>query len=84
MGVPVGHGIKTKSASEIIRMLREIRIEKGLSITTLAVDIDVSETQLAAWERGDRDPLFLTCERWARALGYELDLMLISEKESTQ
>ena len=84
MGVPVGNNASINHTCELINELRKIRIEKGISITTLAVDIDVSETQLAAWERGDRDPLFLTCERWARALGYELDLMLISEKESTQ
>lgn len=80
MGVPVGHGIKTKPASEIIRMLREIRIEKGLSIITLSVDCDMSETALSDYERGQREPSILTCERWARALGYELDLHKIEEK----
>lgn len=79
MGVPVGHGIKTKPASEIIRMLREIRIEKGLSIITLSVDCDMSETALADYERGQREPSILTVECWARALGYELDLHPIGE-----
>lgn len=80
MGVPVGNKALTNHTCELINELRKIRIEKGISIVTLAVDMDVSETQLATWERGDRDPLFLTCERWAKALGYELDLHKIEEK----
>lgn len=79
MGLPVGHGIKTKPASEIIRMLREIRIEKNLSIVTLAVDSDLHETTLARFERGELEPTILTTERWARSLGYELDLHPIGE-----
>lgn len=79
MGLPVGHGIKTKPASEIIRMLREIRIEKGLSIVALSVDCDLNETTLADYERGQREPNILTIERWAKSLGYELDLHPIGE-----
>ena len=79
MGLPVGHGIKTKPASEIIRMLREIRIEKGLSIVALSVDCDLHETTLADYERGTAEPRILTIERWAKSLGYELDLHPIGE-----
>ena len=79
MGVPVGTGIKTRPVSEIVRMLREIRIEQNISIINLAVDLDLHESSLSDYERGIREPHILIIERWAKALRHELDLHPIGE-----
>lgn len=82
MGLPVGTGRPATThgrPSEIIRLLREIRIEKNISVLNLAIDIDVNESNLSRYERGVDTPNILTIERWARSLGYELDLHPIGE-----
>ena len=82
MSLPVGTGRPATNLgrpSRIIRLLREIRIEKNISVLNLAIDIDVNESNLSRYERGVETPNILTIERWARSLGYELDLHPIGE-----
>ena len=82
MGLSVGSGRVGKTTghpSEIIRMPREIRIEKSVSLINLAIDTDLHENSLSDYERGIREPSLLTVERWAKSLGYELDLHPIGE-----
>ena len=76
MSHPIGgtKPIPRHQTSEIIRLLREIRIERGITLLNLAIDIDIDESNLARFERGVDEPKILTIERWAKSLGYELDL----------
>ena len=70
--------------SPIPKILREIRIEKALTQAQLATMVGTSPTIISEWENYRADPLLTSLERWADALGYELDLMLIREKESVK
>jgi len=41
----------------------------------------LGENQVANWERGVYIPTLANAIRWAEALGYEFELMLIQTKE---
>lgn len=60
--------------SPIPKILREIRIEKALTQAQLAIMVGTSPTIISEWENYRADPLLTSLERWAAALGYELDL----------
>ncbi|MGB2711002.1 MAG: helix-turn-helix transcriptional regulator [Conexibacter sp.] len=61
--------------------VRELRERHGLSQGELAARTELSRRHLAAIERGDVDPTFLTLVRIARAVPAALaDLMLIFEE----
>ena len=64
---------------ETVSNLRMIRMEKGLTQQQLADEIETSKKQLGEWELGDHSPSIRAVERWAKALGYELDLHPIRE-----
>lgn len=68
----------------IIKMLREIRLEKGISQESLAVRAGYGINQIWNWENGQTCPTLDNAIAWAEALGYEFDLMLIHEKESVK
>jgi len=70
--------------SIIPKLLREIRIEKGWTQNYVAGIMDISSENIARWERGETSPTLNSLEKWAAALGYEIDLMLIREKESAK
>ena len=57
-------------------LLREIREERGLTLTEVADRINTSASNIAHWERGINEPRITSVERWASILGYELELML--------
>jgi transcriptional regulator with XRE-family HTH domain len=59
---------------EIIKLLRQIRIEKRISQKELALSIGFGENQVANWERGIYGPTLANAIRWAEALGYEFDM----------
>lgn len=61
----------------IPKLLKQIRMEQGLSKATIAERLGIDPTahrQLTNWEEGTSDPRLSSIERWADALGYELDL----------
>ena len=60
--------------SPIPKILREIRIEKALTQAQLATMVGTSPTIISEWENYRADRLLTSLERWADALGYELDL----------
>lgn len=62
--------------STIPKLLREIRIEKGWTQNHLAGKMDISNENIARWERGETSPTLNSLEKWAEALGYEIELML--------
>lgn len=61
----------------IPKLLKEIRMEQGLSkltvITRMGIDPSAHH-QITNWEENLSDPRLSSLERWAEALGYELDL----------
>ena len=61
-------------AKEFIAMLREIRIEKGLSQEAVASLSGFGLNQIWNWENHQTCPTFANAIRWADALGYEFDL----------
>ena len=59
------------------KLLKQIRMEQGLSKATIVKRLGIDPTahhQLTDWEEGTSDPRLSSIERWADALGYELDL----------
>lgn len=65
--------------TETVSNLRMIRMEQGLTQQVVADEIGCSKKQLGEWEIGDHSPSIRAVERWAKALGYELDLHPIGE-----
>lgn len=79
---PVGAGrprSRSGHVSELILALRDIRIEQSRAILDIATEMDTPPSSIACWERGEREPTILSVERWAKALGYELDLHKIGD-----
>jgi transcriptional regulator with XRE-family HTH domain len=61
--------------SDIIKALREIRVEKGQSLQKLANEMGMeSPTGICNWEKGRRSPTLPLLAHWAHTLGYELTL----------
>jgi transcriptional regulator with XRE-family HTH domain len=65
-----------KQISPIVRELRRIRLEMKISRRDLAIDMDRPGRHdvIFNWEKGIHSPKINDVERWAEALGYELDL----------
>ena len=66
----------SKPAKELIAMLREIRIEKGMSQEAVASLSGFGLIQIWNWEHYKTCPTLANVIRWADALGYEFDLHL--------
>jgi len=66
----------SEPAKEFIAMLREIRIEKGLSQEAVASLSGFGLNQIWNWENHQTCPTLANVIRWADALGYEFDLHL--------
>ena len=65
----------TRVATALPAILKQIRMEQGLSKLTVATRMGLaSDHQIANWEDGINDPRLSSLERWASALGYELVL----------
>ncbi len=82
MSNPVGAGrprSREGYVSELILALRDIRIEQSRAILDIATEMDTPASSIGCWERGEREPTILSVERWAKALGYELDLHRIED-----
>lgn len=60
--------------SNLPKILKEIRLERGLTCADVAGIMDTTNEMIARWERGDNVPSLTFLERWADALGYEFDL----------
>lgn len=59
----------------ICQELRRLRQQQGHSLAVVANRIGVTPTRLGCWERGNHRPTLDEVDRWASALGWELDLM---------
>lgn len=68
----------------IIKLLREIRLERGMTQEELSQKLGKHVNQVTVWESGLTNPRLDSLLAWADALGYEFDLMLIQEKESAK
>nr|WP_040471718.1 helix-turn-helix transcriptional regulator [Lentilactobacillus kisonensis] len=68
---------ETKVA-EVLTSLRSERIKRGISQTDLADQIGMKQPQLARIERLDSTPSLTTIDRYARGLGFEIGLSLIT------
>ena len=60
-------------ARRLLRSLAERRRELGLSQTTVAARMGTSQSALARLESGESDPRISTVERYALAVGEELE-----------
>ena len=58
----------------IVKMLREIRVEKGISQQQLATRAGFGINQIWNWENNQTRPTLNNAIAWAEALGYEFDL----------
>ena len=62
--------------SEIPNLLRQIRLEKNITLAELSTAIDTWPKTISEWENSKVSPMLNSLERWANALGYEFDLHL--------
>ncbi len=62
--------------SEIPNLLRQIRLEKNITLAELSTAIDTWPKTISEWETSKVSPMLNSLERWVNALGYELDLHL--------
>ena len=62
--------------SEIPNLLRQIRLEKNITLAELSTAIDTWPKTISEWENSKVSPMLNSLERWVNALGYELDLHL--------
>lgn len=62
--------------SEIPNLLRQIRLEKNITLAELSTAIDTWPKTISEWENNKVSPMLNSLERWANALGYEFDLHL--------
>lgn len=62
--------------SEIPNLLRQIRLEKNITLAELSTAIDTWPKTISEWENSKVSPMLNSLERWASALGYEFDLHL--------
>mgnify|MGYP006057309619 FL=1 len=60
--------------NSIVKLLREIRIEKKISQESLATRAGFGINQIWNWENGQTCPTLDNAIAWAEALGYEFDL----------
>jgi transcriptional regulator with XRE-family HTH domain len=58
----------------ILRELANIRKEKKISQEALAKSLDVSLSTIEKWERCVNGPGYYQLMKWAKRLGYTLDL----------
>jgi transcriptional regulator with XRE-family HTH domain len=58
---------------ELVRHLEERRVDLGLTQTEVAARMGTSQSAVARLESGDSDIRLSTLERYAAALGHELD-----------
>jgi DNA-binding XRE family transcriptional regulator len=73
--VLVEAALKTR---ELVRELAERRRAMRISQTLVAARMGTSQSALARLEAGGSDPRLSTLERYARALGDEVDVILSS------
>lgn len=67
---------------ELLRHLTQARQEMGLSQTVVAARMNTSQSQVVRLESGDEvDPRFSTVERYAIALGKEIEYRVKPAKE---
>jgi DNA-binding transcriptional regulator YiaG len=69
------------SPYKIIRLLRKIRREKGLTQIDLAPIVGTLHVQIAKWETGECVPRTRTLFDWVQALGYRLELVALASAE---
>lgn len=70
--------------SFIPRELTKIREELGLSRRDLAHLLSRDPSLIRQWEEGITNPSLRSLELWAKALGYELDLIKIERRSRVQ
>ena len=56
--------------------LKELRVERKLSQTDLAKELNVSQRSISSWETGFRQPDFETLERIAKFFDVTADYLL--------
>lgn len=66
---------------ELVKSLAQQRVEMGLSQTEVAARMGTSQSAVARLEGGEADPRLSTLERYAAALGGQLDVRLAREED---
>ena len=73
--IPVEQLAAMRAADPIIRQLRVLRTERGITLMRVGALIHMAYQTVNAWESGRHEPPISTVRRWARALGYDLVLV---------
>lgn len=63
----------------IVKTLRDIRREQGLSANAVAQRAGISQSTIRHAERNRCSPTLSSLHRWAAALGYALELARVGE-----
>ena len=62
--------------SDFSKNLKELRMEKGLSQQELAQIFNVTQSTVAKWESGDREPNFSILIELANSFEVSIDMLL--------
>ncbi len=68
----MGSGAPAADATQLGRLLKRMRIERGISAEALATMADIHPTTLSRIESGTEDPKWSTVKKILRALGVDL------------
>lgn len=58
--------------SDIGKRIREIRLERGMTVTELSRRSGLSHPTISGYEHGHKEPIFDNAERIMAALGYKI------------
>lgn len=61
---------------EVREYLRQVRIERGITVRGLAKKIGISHTALVNWEGGGREPTDDDRRRWGASLGFDVQVIV--------
>jgi transcriptional regulator with XRE-family HTH domain len=65
----------------LLVQLRRARLMSGISTEILAPEVGVSRAAISHWETGRKEPTLDHLCAYARAVGYEITIIKIAEKE---
>jgi len=74
--------MKITSAAALKKALTKIRTSQGVSKYALAKRLGVDRARISAMETGPSVPSFISCQRFAKELGYEFTADFLFKKSS--
>jgi DNA-binding transcriptional regulator YiaG len=72
--LPLKRPLRSREQAAMLRMLVQLRDAAGVTQTTLAARLGITQSEVSKFERGERELDVLRLRIWLRALGVEWTL----------